>query len=61
MQSDEDEAKAASTKTKKSKSQKKAAFNPFDDFEAGAAAGDEGGTQDDYNPFADFMDGVSEA
>lgn len=46
--------------SKKAKSQKKkAAFNPFEELEGGASAGDDGGGgEDDYNPFADFMEGV---
>lgn len=61
-QDDEEEQRAAKSKSKKStKSQKKAAFNPFDEIEAGGAGGDDGagGGEDDYNPFADFMAGVS--
>lgn len=46
------------SKTAKSQ-KKKAAFNPFDNFEEGDPVGDDGGGDDDYNPFADFMEGVS--
>lgn len=63
FQDDEEEQQAAKLKSKKSnKSQKKAAFNPFDQIETGGAGGDDGGDgggDDGYNPFADFMAGVS--
>lgn len=43
------------------KTTKKPASNPFDDFDEGAVGvGDGGAADDDYNPFADFMEGVSE-
>lgn len=61
-QDDEEEQQAAKSKSKKSnKNQKKTAFNPFDQIETGGAGGDDGaaGGDDDYNPFADFMAGVS--
>lgn len=47
-------------RAKKAK-EEKTAFNPFDDFKAGAGGvDDEDGVdvEDDYNPFADFMEGV---
>lgn len=58
---EEQQAAAAKSNSRKGKSQKKAAFNPFDDVDEEAAGGgdDGGGGGDDYNPFADFMEGVS--
>ncbi|CAM9423368.1 unnamed protein product, partial [Scytosiphon promiscuus] len=57
---EEEEQQEAATKTKKKgKDQKKAAFNPFDDVDDEAAGeGGDGEGGDDYNPFADFMEGV---
>eukprot|EP00904_Undaria_pinnatifida_P003525 jgi/Undpi1/13173/HiC_scaffold_8.g02835.m1 len=42
------------SKAPKTTRQKKNAANPFNDFEEGAAGG-----EDSFNPFSDFMDGVS--
>ncbi|CAM9208586.1 unnamed protein product [Hapterophycus canaliculatus] len=57
---DSEEQRTATTNPKREKNQKKAAFNPFDEIDEEAAGGeDDGGGADDYNPFADFMEGVS--
>lgn len=59
---DDDEERSAVKPKKAAKAKKKeVAYNPFNDFHGGANDGEgefSQGANEDYNPFADFMDGV---